>query len=52
VFKLFLSENAFFQLLSGIKVNSVDKMVQSNYLYVILHVNRKNLLIPTVLPDF
>ena len=26
-------------------------MVQSNYLYVILHVNRKKLLILTVLPE-
>ena len=34
-----------FQPLSGIKVNSVDKMMQSNYLCVILHVKRKKLLI-------
>ena len=28
-----------FQLISGIKVNLVDNMIQSNYLCVILHVN-------------
>ena len=38
----------FFQLLSGIKVKLVDKMMQSNYLRVILHVKRKKLLILTV----
>ena len=37
-----------FHLLSGIKVNLVDKMMQSNYLCVILHVKRKKLLILTV----
>ena len=32
----------FFQLLSGIKVKLVDRMMQSNYLCVILHVTSKN----------
>ena len=35
-----------FQLFPGIKV--VDKMIQSNYLCVILHVKRKKLLRLTV----
>ena len=39
----------FFQHLSGIKVKLVDKMMQSNYLCVILHVERKKLLVVTVL---
>ena len=39
----------FFQHLSGIKVKLVDKMMQSNYLCVILHVKRKKLFILTVL---
>ena len=38
----------FSQLLSGIKVKLVDKMIQSNYLRDILHVKRKTLLILTV----
>ena len=38
----------FSQLLSGIKVKLVDKMMQSNYLRDILHVKRKTLLILTV----
>ena len=41
----------FFQLLSGIKVKLVDKVMQSNYLCVTLHVKRKKLIL-TVLPDF
>ena len=41
-----------FHLLSGIKVNLVDKMMQSNYLCVILHVKRKKLLILTVFTWF
>ena len=35
----------FFQLLSVIKVNFVDKVMQSKYLCVILHDKRKKLLI-------
>ena len=38
----------FFQLLSTIKVKLVDKMMQSTYLYVILHVKHKKLPIPAV----
>ena len=34
----------FFQLLSGIKVKLVDKMMQINYLGVILHVKRKQIV--------
>ena len=41
----------FLQLLSGIKVKLVDKVMQSNYLCVTLHVKRKKLIL-TVLPDF
>ena len=41
----------FFQVLSGIKVKLVDKVMQSNYLCVTLHVKRKNLIL-SVLPDF
>ena len=37
-----------FQLLSGIKVKPVDKMMQSKYLCVLLHVKRKKLLLLTV----
>ena len=37
-----------FQLLSGLKVKPVDKIMQSNYLCVILHVKRKKFLILTV----
>ena len=33
-----------FHLLSGIKVNLVDKMMQSNYVCVILHVKRKKII--------
>ena len=36
----------FFQLFSKVKL--VDEMMQSNYLCIILHVKRKNLLIHTV----
>ena len=37
-----MSENAcFFQLLSTIKVNPVDKMKRSTYLGIILHVKQK-----------
>ena len=39
-----------FQLFPGIKV--VDKMIQSNYLCVILHVKRKKLLLLTVFTWF
>ena len=42
----------FFHLLSGIKLNLVNKMMQSNYLSVILHVKRKTLLIFTVFTRF
>jgi len=38
----------FFHLLSGIKVTFVVKVMQSNYLCVILHDKRKKLLILTV----
>ena len=38
----------FFQLLSGIKVTFVDKVMRSNYLCAILHDKRKKLLILTV----
>ena len=38
--------------LSGIEVNHVDKMMQSNYLFVILHVKRKKLLILAVFTLF
>ena len=41
----------FFQLLSGMKVKLLDKIIQSNYSFAILHVKRKKLLIPNVLPD-
>ena len=42
VFKPLLTENAyFFQLVSTIKVNFVDKMKQNTYVCVILHVQRK-----------
>ena len=41
----------FLQLLSGIKVKLVDKVMQSHYLCVTLHVKRKKLIL-TVLPDF
>ena len=41
-----------FQLLSGIKVNLGDKMMQSNYSCVILNVKRKKLLILTVFTWF
>ena len=34
-----------FQLLTEIKVKLVDKMMQSTYLCIILHVNRQKLLI-------
>ena len=33
----------FFQLLPGVKVKLMDKMMQSNYLCVILHVKRKKI---------
>ena len=46
---IFEWECMFFQHLSGIKVKLEDKMMQSNYLCVILHVKRKKLLILTVL---
>ena len=42
----------FFQLLSGIKLKLVNKMMQSNYLCVTLHVKRKKLLIFTVFTWF
>ena len=42
----------FFQLLSTIKVNLVDKMKQSTYLCVILHVKHKNLPIFTLFTCF
>ena len=42
----------FFQLFSTIIVNLVDKMTQSNYLCVILHVKRKNINPHCFLPDF
>ena len=42
----------FFQLLSGIKLKLVNKMMQRNYLCVILHVKRKKLLIFTVFTRF
>ena len=35
----------FFQLLTGIKVKLVDKMMQSTYLCIILYVNCQKLLI-------
>ena len=38
-----------FQLLCGIKVKFVDKMMQSNYLCVTLRVERKKKIILTVL---
>ena len=38
-----------FQLFSGIKVKFVDKMMQSNYLYVTLRVEHKKIFILTVL---
>ena len=41
-----------FQLLLGLKVKPVDKIMQSNYLCVILHVKRKKLLILTVFTWF
>ena len=44
--------HVFFTLLSGIKVNLMDKMLQSNYLCVILHVKRKKLLVLTVFTWF
>ena len=37
-----------FQLFSGIKEKRLDKVMQSNYLYVVLLVKRKKLLIVTV----
>ena len=40
----------FCQLLLAIKVNIVDKMMQSNYLCIV--VTTKKILIFTVLPDF
>ena len=42
----------FFQLIPEIKVKLVDKVMQSNYLCVILHVKRKKLLIVTVFTLF
>ena len=52
--KPFLSENAcfFFQFFSTIKVKFVDEMMRSNYLCVILHVQRKKLIILTVFTLF
>ena len=42
VVKLLLTENAyFFQLVSTTKVKFVDKMKQSTYLCIVLHVQRK-----------
>ena len=41
-----------FQLFSGIKEKRLDKMVQSNYLFVVLLVKRKKILIVTVLTWF
>ena len=41
-----------FQLLSGIKEKLLDKIMQSNYLCVVLLVKRKKLLIVTVFTCF
>ena len=43
--------HASFQLPSGIKVKLVDKIMQSNYLCVVLHVKHKKLLILPFLPE-
>ena len=42
----------FFQLISEIKVKLLDKMMQSKYLFVILHVKRRKILIVTVFARF
>ena len=39
----------FFQLLSTVKAKLVDEMMQSAYLYVILHIKHKKLLFIAVL---
>ena len=41
-----------FQLLSGIKEKLLDKIMQSNYLCVVLLVKRKKLLIVTLFTCF
>ena len=48
----FLSENGCFSTSFRNKSKACDKMMQSNYLCVILHVKRKKLLIPTVFAWF
>ena len=41
-----------FQLFSGIKEKRLDKVMQSNYLCVVLLVKRKKLLIVTIFTRF
>ena len=47
-----MSEMHVFQLFSGIKEKLLDKMMQSNFLFVVLLAKHKKLLIVTVFTRF